>query len=58
MSDDRTSRVATDETISNMGSLGSAEILDNLSYDSDWQECPGEQEEYVILYDDSSSEEN
>ena len=60
MSDDRTSRVATDETISNMGSLGSAEILDNLSYDSDWQDCPEEagQEEYVILYDDSSSEEN
>ena len=61
MSDERTSRVATDETMSNMGSLGSAEILDNLSYDSDWQDCPGEQagqEEYVILYDDSSSEEN
>jgi len=53
-----TSDGLTDETISDKGSLGSADIsLDSI----DWQDCsgePAEQEEYVILYDDSSSDGN
>lgn len=54
-------RISRDETISNAGSSGTAGTLDDLSYDSDWQDCPGDpagHDEYVILYDDSSSEEN
>jgi hypothetical protein len=43
----------TDETISDKESLG------NISLDScDWQDCSGEvaEQEYVVLYDDSSSD--
>ncbi|KAK2461405.1 hypothetical protein APHAL10511_005868 [Amanita phalloides] len=52
-----TSEGLTDEMTSNAGSSGTTEMMD----DSDWQDCPRDpagQEEYVILYDDSSSEEN
>ena len=41
----------TEETLSDISSPA------NLSFDEvDWQDCPAEQEEYVILYDDSSSD--
>ena len=56
-----TSERLTDETISDAGSSGTAGTLENLSDESDWQDCPMDplgREEYVILYDDSSSEEN
>jgi hypothetical protein len=50
-----TTEQLTDEAISDKESLGSA----NISFDScDWPGEPTEQEEYVILYDDSSSDGN
>ncbi|KAF8634893.1 hypothetical protein AX15_000643 [Amanita polypyramis BW_CC] len=55
----RTSERSAD--VSDAGTSETAGTLDNLSYDSDWQDCPADPvggEDYVILYEDSSSEEN